>query len=85
MGEDFCFSHCVYLRNSSQNTSQDSSICSQSQWSMVNTMDGIGLISIFSDVNAVGFGLQSLEKASVCKPERFATQTVTCLLFIVLL
>lgn len=32
-------------------------------------MDGIGVFSIFSDVNAVGFGLQTLEKAAIisCK------------------
>jgi len=45
-------------------------------------MDGIGLLSIFSDVNAAGFGLQSLEKAagnfmqictSICRSERFTT------------
>lgn len=32
-------------------------------------MDGIGVFSIFSDVNAVGLGLQTLEKAAIisCK------------------
>lgn len=36
---------------------------------VVNTIDGIGLLIIFSDVNAVGFGLQSLEEAAInsCK------------------
>lgn len=36
---------------------------------VVNTIDGVGLFSIFSDVDAVGFGLRSLEKAAInsCK------------------